>query len=148
MRIIVDGVTPEDLDYVADRLDPKAQAVYDRLGINPREALTQALQFSQIRALVAVEDNGDMEVLGLFGWWDIGYLWFAATPALYEHWRAMVKLGRQVIHSLVTMRGGLHMYIDSRNPEDIRLAEWLGFKPVESFELGDGLAYTTYARST
>lgn len=148
MKIIVDGVTPEDLDYVADNLDPKARAVYDRLGIDPREALTQALRFSRIRALVKVEDNGEMEVLGLFGWWDIGYLWFTPTPALYENWRALVRLGRQVVQSLVTMKGGIHIYIDSSNPKDIRLAEWLGFRPVESFEFDNGLAFTTYARST
>lgn len=148
MRYIVDNTIPEDLDDVAANLIDEAKAVYDALGMDPLEAMTQAYQMSNIKSIVMVADDGDMEVLGVFGWWHMGYIWMSLTPEFSNHAHHFARQMRIWADALVEHLHGCHMYIDADNPKHVRFAEFLGFHPVEQFQFSPELSFTTYARST
>lgn len=146
MQFIIDGCTPEDLDDVAENLIPEARAVYDAANLDPKVLLKEALQMSEVRAIVKVEDD-DMTVLGLVGWWPNGYLWMALKEEFFEHAQKLTRDMRRFVDEFIHRFRYAHMYIDENNLSHVRFAEFLGFAPSGTFEYGPGIHFTVYHRS-
>lgn len=146
MQYIVDGCTPEDLDDIVATMAPEAKAAYDAAGINPRDALGEAMAMAHLRSIVKIEDD-EQEVLAVFGWWDNGYLFLVWREDFLQHARKHLRQIKDWVEALTIYVGGLWMYIADDRPQDQKWARWLGFQPVEQFDY-HGIPFTTYARGT
>lgn len=144
MRYIVDGVHPSDIDDVVSRLSDDARAGYEAFQVDPRRALIEALQLSHVRAIVKIDEQGEMEVLCLSGWWDNGYIWLTTTKEFFEHASKIVRILRDYADVLTAQFGTTFMYVDVTSKVNVRFARFLGFR---FFEQHPESNFATFVRS-